>query len=238
MKIRIQKYNPMTDAEPYYVEGDIEYREKMTALDAVYDFHKNIEPISYEYSCGGRVCGRCAATIDGQPGLMCMTMLDDAEHVIEPLAGLPIVRDLVVDKSSIDSRLSNVSTRVMTEPVTVATIVPQNFDSEAYASRDRELLLYAERCGRCGLCMSVCSALSVSKDRYIGPALMLQIAYRHMDWYDKADRIAQAVSSGLYECIMCGNCDEVCMQGIPHMDIWKMLREKAEASGMKPSNAS
>ena len=236
MKISIQKYNPAVDSAPYYVEGDIEYRDKMTALDAVYEFHKNIEPISYEYSCGGRICGRCAAMIDGQPALMCMTMLDDADHVIEPLEGLPVIRDLIVDKSSLDSHLSGISQRVMTEPVTISTIVSPDFDNTAYTERDHEFLLYAERCGRCGVCMSACSALKMSKDKYIGPALMLQLAYRDMDWYDKADRVVQAVSSGLYDCIMCGKCDEVCMQGIPHVDIWTMLREKAEARGLKPSN--
>lgn len=237
MKLKIQKYNPLVDPKPYYVEGEVEYHEGITALDAVYLFHTTVEPVNFDYSCGGRVCGRCGAMIDGTPKLMCFALLDDSEHTIEPLAGYDIIRDLVVDKTDFDRRIAELDERVMIEPVTEETLAPAEFDAEAYAENS-DLLNYLERCARCGLCNVTCSALAVNKETYVGPAGMIQIALKDMDWYDKGDRISQAVSSGLYHCIQCGNCDAVCTMMIPHMKVCTYLRGKAEARGLVPSYAT
>lgn len=236
MKMKIQKYNPLIDAAPYYVEGEVEYREGITALDAVYLFHTQVEPVNFEYACGGRICGRCGAMVDGEPKLMCFALLDDSEHTIEPLEGFDIIRDLVVDRSELDRRLAEADTRIMTEPVTEETLTPANFDADEYAETS-DLMMYLERCSRCGLCMVKCPALAADKQHYVGPAEMVQIAFKDMDWYDKADRVAQAVSSGLYHCIQCGMCDEVCMQQVPHLKLWEYLRTKAEARDLVPSYA-
>ena len=237
MKIKIQKYNPATDDAPYFVTGDVEWRENITALDAVYAFHANVGPVSFDYSCGGRVCGRCAAMVDGEPKPLCMAVLDDSTHTIEPLAGFPIIRDLTVDKKAFDVAVAAAANRVMIEPVTMYTAGAEGFDYKQYTERDSEMMLFAERCSRCGICMSACSARALNKEAYVGPAIMLQEAYRYLDWYDKADRVAGAVGDGLFRCILCGKCDEVCPQGIPHMAMWKMLREAAEARGLKPAYA-
>ena len=189
MKLKVQKCNPLVDAKPYYVEGEIEYREGVTELDAVYLFHTEVEPVSFDYSCGGRVCGRCGAMVDGEPKLMCFALLDDSEHVLEPLEGFDVIRDLVVGKSDFDRRIAELDSRVMVEPVTAETLTSADFDAE-----------------------------------------MVQIALKELDWYDKGDRVAQAVSSGLYHCIQCGTCDEVCTIQVPHLKIWKLLRGRARGA--------
>lgn len=237
MKLRIQKYNPLTDPKPYYVEGEVEYREGITALDAIYLFHTQVEPVNFDYSCGGRVCGRCGVMIDGEPKLMCYTVLDDSEHTIEPLSGYDIIRDLVVDRSDFDRRIAELDTRIMTEPVTEENFVPKDWDGKAYMEEYSDLISYLERCARCGMCNITCSALQVDKESYVGPAQMIQIALKDLDWYDQGDRIAQAVSSGLYHCIECGNCDNTCTMMIPHMKVWKYLRTRAEERDLVPSYA-
>ena len=236
MKLRIQKFNPLEDAKPYYVEGEVAWREGITALDAIYLFHTQVTPVNFDYSCGGRVCGRCGVMIDGEPKLMCFTLLSDGTHTIEPLKGYDIIRDLVVDRTDFDKQLANLDYRVMIEPVTKETEVPEDFDPEQYQA-DYDYMDQIERCARCGLCQVNCAALTFSKDNYIGPAAMLQIALKDMDFYDKADRVSQAVSAGLYHCILCGKCDEVCPMLIPHVEIWQKLRAKAEGRGLVPSYA-
>jgi succinate dehydrogenase/fumarate reductase iron-sulfur protein len=234
MKLRIQKFNPLTDPEPYYVEGEVEYHKNITALDAVYLFHANIEPINFDYSCGGRICGRCAVMVDGAPALLCMKILTDSEHTIEPLAGFPVIHDLVVDKSSFDEIMTNLSNRVMLEPITKETLVPEGF---TYDAEVQDLICYGELCCRCGMCQVTCPALQVNPDEYAGPAEMYAIGYRHLDWYDKADRIAQAVGSGMYHCIQCGTCTEVCAYNLPHLKMWELLRGEAQKQGIVPSYA-
>ena len=58
MKIKVQKYNPSVDAEPAFAEYEIDYWEHMTLLEALVLIKDTIEPIAFDYSCRGRVCGR------------------------------------------------------------------------------------------------------------------------------------------------------------------------------------
>ena len=58
MKIKVQKYNPSVDAEPAFAEYEIDYWEHMTLLEALVLINDTIEPIAFDYSCRGRVCGR------------------------------------------------------------------------------------------------------------------------------------------------------------------------------------
>jgi succinate dehydrogenase/fumarate reductase iron-sulfur protein len=234
MKLKIQKYNPLTDPEPYYVEGEVEYRKNITALDAVYLFHANVGPLNFDYSCGGRICGRCSVMVDGSPALLCMTVLDDSTHTIEPLAGFPVIHDLVVDKSSFEEVMTNISNRTMLEPITKETVVPKDFVNDANIN---ELLAYGELCCRCGMCQVTCPALASNPSDYAGPAQMYAIGYRHLDWYDKENRIAQAVGAGMYHCIQCGRCTEVCAYNLPHLKMWELLRAKAKEADLVPSYA-
>jgi succinate dehydrogenase/fumarate reductase iron-sulfur protein len=234
MKLKIQKFNPLEDAEPYYVEGEVEYREGFTALDAIYLFHTNVEPVNFDFSCGGRICGRCACMIDGKPQMLCITVLDDKTHVIEPLEGHPIIRDLVVDKTAFDDSITAVANRIMLEPITKETLAPEGFQKNKEV---QELMEFGELCSRCGMCMVNCPTKATHPDEYAGPAILLAIGYRHLDWYDQGNRVAQAVSEGMYHCIMCGTCSATCPMMIPHLSMWKLLRDAAEEEGLVPSYA-
>lgn len=67
---------------------------------------------------------------------------------------------------------------------------------------------------------------------------MIAYAYRHVDPLDQGDRVMQAVSAGLFHCIECGLCDEVCaQQDIHHVDIHRMLKEAAVQRNLKPGYA-
>jgi fumarate reductase iron-sulfur subunit len=232
MKIKIYKYDPAVDAAPYYIEHDIPYKEKMTMLEAIVYVHENFEAVNYDYSCHGRMCGRCAVMLDGTPALACSTPLKDADHTIEPLKGMTVIRDLVVDKSDLDDRLSKQYTRVRTEPIKAEEI--DNFDG-AKAKTIYEVV----NCTRCGMCDAVCPAKEADPDKYVGPATMTAVAFRFYDSFDQADRVLEAVSNGMYHCIMCGKCDQVCPRPeIRHVDMWTELRAEAVKRNLKPSYAA
>ena len=53
---------------------------------------------------------------------------------------------------------------------------------------------------------------------------------RHAEYYD-----FQAVQDGLYRCILCGQCTEVCDSAeIDHLTYWNDLRAAAEERNLKP----
>lgn len=102
-----------------------------------------------------------------------------------------------------------------------------------------DILYNVSNCTRCGCCDAICPAKEVSPSEYVGPATMTAVAFRYYDGYDQADRVLEAVGKGLYHCILCGKCDEVCPRPeIKHVEMWKELRAQAEAKGIKPSYAS
>lgn len=231
MKIEMFKYDPAVDNEPYYVEGDVEYTDKMTLLEAIIAFREQCNEVAYDYSCHGRMCGRCAVMLDGEPALACVTPISDGSHTIEPLSGQRVIRDLIVDKGDLEDKLSKIYQRVRIEPITEeeAMKIPAGVGDSMYEKVN---------CTRCGMCNAVCPVFTASPDEYVGPAAMLAVAYRNEDPYDQADRVMEAVSNGLYKCIMCGRCDEVCQRyEIEHTSAWQVLRDQAEVAGIVPSYA-
>lgn len=236
MKITVQKYNPAIDAAPYTKEYEVPDSENMTVLKALVYIHENIEPIAFDYSCRGRVCGRCAMMLDGVPCVACTTAIKGSKALIEPLAGFPIIKDLVVDKQEFHDKISMVGQRIRANEVITDEEIRQPIDYEKQYLPGDPL----EWCARCGCCHSVCPVVHSGENAnlFIGPTGLIALALRHFDPYDEGDRILQAVQEGLWNCIMCGKCDEVCAATeIHHLDTFQILRDEAEARGLTNKRA-
>ena len=237
MKISVWKYNPAVDGAPYLIEGEVPHKEMMTVLEALIYFNENCGYIAHDYNCHGRECGRCALMMDDVPCLACATPITDGDHTFAPLAGFPVLRDLVVDKHDFSEELSRQYNRLRVEPLVKEDI--DKFETPYDIAETAETIWKNTNCMRCGMCNAVCPIYQTMPDKYVGPAHMLAIHYRHLDPYDQGDRIIEAVSGGLYHCIQCGMCDNVCQRfEIDHQAAWKQLREAAEARGLKPSYAN
>ncbi|MDR0500407.1 MAG: 4Fe-4S dicluster domain-containing protein [Coriobacteriales bacterium] len=225
MKITIKHYDPSKDAAPYDVSYDVPHEDDyMTLLQALVYIHENLAPLSFDYICRGRMCGRCAMMLDGNPVLACVEPISEGSHAVEPLAGLPVVKDLIVDKSQVQAKISETYKRVRVSPLT-------EDDLQVYNQNDSDDLFGIQYCARCQVCTAACPARKVNS-AYIGPSHMLGVAFRHFDPYDQADRIVEAVQGGLWSCIMCGNCTKACNQlEIDHLRVWQKLRDEAMDRG-------
>lgn len=233
MKIQVQVYDPAVDDAPHVVKGEIEHRDKMTALEALMDFSNQVAYVNFEYSCKQRFCGRCSMMVDGQPCLACVTPIDDGPHVFEPLEGFPIIRDLIVDRTGFDDKISNTINRVRVEDCTEEESRSCDFPADT-----KERIYSMNWCCRCGVCDAGCPVKKANPDEYVGPAQMLATAFRYLDPYDQGDRVLEAVNNGLFRCMMCGTCDSVCAQDdIKHVEMWQILRDAAKERGLVPSYA-
>lgn len=234
MKIKFSKYDPTVDTAPSQVTVDVTYKDKITVLEAM-QFAHEITPIAFDYSCHGRACGRCAVMYDGKPVLACITPMTNAPHTIEPLSGYTVIRDLIVDKSEAHADLTQRYRRVTGRTYSENDITkPGSFDMTVNTQVNA-----IEWCCRCMVCAAGCPAYKADPSAFIGPTAMLAIAYRYYDPFEEADlRIIEAVQGGLWNCIMCGQCDYLCPQKeIKRVSqIWKDLRAAATAAGYgKPS---
>src|SRR3954462_791410 len=100
MKFRIERYDPDRDAKPYFKDYDVEMgASDRMLLDALVRIKTIDDSLALRRSCREGVCGSDAMNINGKNGLACTTRLVDLPKVVtlKPLAGLPIIRDLVVD---------------------------------------------------------------------------------------------------------------------------------------------
>ena len=98
-----------------------------------------------------------------------------------------------------------------------------------------ETLERMNMCRECMCCYASCPALQEQGlwETYAGPGAIVQIAQRHLDPHDEADRVGQAVFAGAWNCLQCGACTEVCPSGIDVAGTIKLLRDAAEERGLK-----
>lgn len=233
MNVKIQKFNPATDAQPYFQTYEVPWKKNMTVLEALMYIYENHEPITFDYSChGGRVCGRCSMMVNGKPAMACFTPIEKGQDLtVEPLRGFPIERDLIVDRTEMQDRISNIEVRVKSKPIEPKDLL-KDYDPEVKQTLDD-----LEWCCRCLSCNAGCPVLNEmhNPEKFIGPAGMRAIALRYFDPNDEGDRVLEAVQNGLFKCILCGQCDRNCPASeIKHVELFKILRAEAEKRGLKP----
>lgn len=230
----VYRYNPAVDSEPYYLTYEVpfdadEITGTMTAMQVLEYIYEQIEPIAYDCSCVSGLCGRCSMMIDGTAGLACWTTLEPGSHTFEPLAGFPVVRDLKVDKGAVYERY--VDTDLANKTVNPITEI-KDIDYDLYWNTLERMNM----CRECMCCYADCTALNETGwSSYVGPGAMVQIAMRYLDPHDEADRVLQAVFSGVFDCVQCGNCTSVCPAAIDIADAIKTLQDAAEARDLKPA---
>ena len=97
---KIFRYDPSEDVAPRYETFKIPFESEMRVLDVLDYAAENCGVgIGYRWFCGVKRCGMCGVTVNGKPVLACWEKATPS-MVIEPLANMPVIRDLVVDRSA------------------------------------------------------------------------------------------------------------------------------------------
>ena len=102
---RIQRYNPEKDAKPYFKDYTLnDLDPTFRILDALHRIKWKIDgTLTFRRSCAHGMCGSDGMRINGRNALACAKLLKDVNAskpiVIEPLAVLPIIKDLAVDQT-------------------------------------------------------------------------------------------------------------------------------------------
>jgi len=143
------------------VNPDMSFLEMLDLLNEGL-IEKGEEPVSFDHDCREGICGACGVMIDGRahgplPGTttcqLHMRHYKDGDEVnIEPWrsAAFPVVRDLVVDRSSFDRIIEAggyVSVNTGSAPDANLTPVPKEVADNAFD---------AATCIGCGACVAQC----------------------------------------------------------------------------------
>src|SRR4030065_1686332 len=74
--IRVQRFNPDTDAKPYMQEFQVPNLQGTTLLDALHRIkHEQDGSLTFRRSCRHAICGSCAMNVNGRNILVCNTTL-------------------------------------------------------------------------------------------------------------------------------------------------------------------
>lgn len=86
-------------------EYDLQPGEEPTVLDVLIRAREEVfHDLAFRYGCRNQKCGLCTLEVNGKPRLACRTKVRDGDR-LGPLKGLPVIRDLVVNRQGVSDQL-------------------------------------------------------------------------------------------------------------------------------------
>jgi len=195
------------------------------------------EPVEFDHDCREGICGACSLVINGNPHgpdrltttcqLHMRRFKDGDSIVIEPFRAksFPMVKDLVVDRSSFD-RIQRAGGYV-----SVNTGAAQDANNIPVPKVMADQAFSAATCIACGACVATCKNASAS---LFVSAKISHLALLPQGQAERDERalnmVAQMDAEGFGGCTNTGACEAVCPVGISLENIARMNREFMRAS--------
>lgn len=231
--LRIRRFNPERDARARWQLFSVSVTPDTTLLDALETIKAQQDgTLTYRRSCRHAICGSCAMNVNGRNMLVCnqplMRHLDRQKRVsIGPLPYLPVIKDLVVDRTRFWEQYLRVKPWLL-PPTQNGPKTPE----KEYRVTPEEVaaLNNAETCIMCGACFSACTIAGLNKN-YIGPHALLKAFLRVLDPRDSApaERLADvAGDDGIFRCHTIFNCIDACPKGLDPTQAIETLRKLAQ----------
>jgi len=223
-RIKIRRFNPETDRKPYWAE----YRLDAQPWDRVLDVLVKIKDyqdgtLTFRRSCAHGICGSDAMVINGRNRLACKVLMKDvgARVTIEPLRGLPVIKDLTVDMAPFFAKYRSIQPFLINDDPPPYTERLQSIEARARFDDTTKCIL-------CAACTTSCPSFWAN-DSYVGPAAIVQAHRFIFDDRDHGAQVRLAIlldSDGVWRCRTIYNCVEACPREI---DITKAIGEVKKA---------
>ena len=230
LTVRIRR-SDAAGASPRVEEYRVPYQKRMRVLDALNEIVKRDAPdLAYRWFCGSKMCGSCAVRMNGREVLACWEAALP-EMLIEPLRNLPVIRDLVVDRAPYESRVA------ASEPWLERSLPYSGFP-EPLSHKDMKDASKALDCIGCMCCFSACPVVGLGDlTDFAGPAPLVQLAQTALDSRNDQEKVRRSLAgTGIFSCVSCYKCEEVCPAGIPIVS--RAIEPlKAKAAALVPAMA-
>ena len=218
--LRVRRFNPEKDQKSWWGEYTL---EKVRATDTVLDLLHRIKweqdgTLTLRRSCAHGVCGSDALRINGANMLACKTLVtrltkdnNYARIQVEPILGMQIIKDLVVDMEPFFDHYRSVMPYFVND-----NPLPANGRERLQSQEDRARFDDTTKCILCAACTSSCPSFWAN-EKYIGPAAIVQAHRFIFDTRDEAfeERLEVVGDTfGVWRCRTNFNCSNACPREI------------------------
>ena len=221
VELRIRRFNPEKDKKPWWGEytlTDVDPRDSV--LDVLHQVKWTLDgTLTLRRSCAHGVCGSDAMRINGVNGLACKILVGrltkqegaPAKIQVEPILGLKVLKDLIVDMEPFFEHYRSV------QPYFISNSpIPENGRERLQSQADRVKFDDTTKCILCAACTTSCPSYWAN-DRYVGPAAIIQ-AHRFIfdsrdDAYEERLNIL-GDQFGVWRCRTIFNCTNACPRDI------------------------
>ncbi len=225
--LRIYRGQP---GKQYWEEFELPYKKHANIISSLMEIQRNpvnrkgerVAPVAYEAGCLEEVCGSCSMIINGKPRQACTALIDKlieeySSNIITlaPFTKFPLVRDLIVDRTSMFDNLKKVAAWVEADSSRDAGFGPK-------ISQEKQEVMYSlSKCMTCGCCVEACPQVS-NHSSFMGPAVIGQVRLFNLHpvaGMQKVKRIQEMMKeAGVSGCGNAQNCVRVCPKGVPLTD--------------------
>src|SRR5512139_687156 len=197
--LKIFRFNPETDKKPHYESYKLQAEPTDRVLDLLEYVKGNFDgTLSFRRSCAHGICGSDALRINGHNRLACKMLVKEvgaSRITVEPLLGLQVIKDLIVDMEPFFDNYRSVMPYLVNDE-------PAPKQERLQSPEQRERFDDTTKCILCACCTTSCPSFW-SNDEYLGPAA---IVTAHRFIFDSRDKAAAnrlqivAETSGLARC--------------------------------------
>lgn len=223
---RIRRFNPEVSAEPTWQDFQLEIDPKERVLDGLHKIKWDLDgTLTFRRSCAHGICGSDAMRINGRNRLACKTLIKDINPdkpiTVEPIKGLTVLKDLIVDMDPFFQAYRDVMPFLITkgnEPTR----------ERLQSAEDRARFDDTTKCILCAACTSSCPVFW-NDGQYFGPAAIVNAHRFIFDSRDEAGEQRLEVlndKDGVWRCRTTFNCTDACPRGI---EVTKAIQEVKRA---------
>lgn len=211
----------------YWETFFLQERHGMNIISALMEIQKNpitaegakTTPVAFESGCLEEVCGSCSMLINGMPRQACSALIENilAETknntiTLAPFTKFPLVRDLVVDRSSMFETLKRIKAWVEIDGYF------ERGEGPLISPEKQDIMYSISQCMTCGCCLEGCPQVN-TLSKFIGPAALAQVRLLSIHPTARrlhADRVRVLQKEG--SCQNAHNCQRVCPKKLPLSD--------------------
>src|SRR5438477_1486700 len=245
--LKVRRYQPETNQGAYWQEFTVDLDPDLSVLDGLLQVRDRQDgSLVVRCSCRAAICGSCGTKINGQSTLACKTQISEAQEganrrngadnpiVVEPMANMPVIKDLVTDMESTHwSKIRRVTPWLLPEgpPPEREYVVPPESMIDVTQSM---------ACIQCGACVSSCLSMEADPE-FIGPAALAK-AYRFVGDPRDADTKARLYDLAqdpheIYNYTHYFSCIDACPKDVAPIDqIMRLRRLAGHDHEIKDSN--